>query len=458
MKKKRLRVDRILYCLLFLVFIILFIKLGIIFTHNMIMFNSVKKNEIIKINKNEVKVWNKTVNYIHENMEYVTIKHKNNYFTINSKDFKNGLKLDVKIYNKKIDDALFDNVKSYYIENTDIIKKSTKVKIKLPRYLSKNECVDVYVKNNKKNEIYEKSIKVNNKYILFKTNKKYKSYFVTYIKLKNISVTPKVSVNVNGEKKLSVTLNPTNSTSKELIYEYDKKIISYEKGVIKGLKKGSTNLVIKSKKDNIKAIISVTVNEKTKSAIKTKEEVKEEKYETTIKDGITYVDGIMIVNKSYSLPKDYNPGGLTDEFMDAFYEMQAAAKLDNIDLFVASGFRSYDYQVDLYNKYVNEDGKDAADRYSARPGYSEHQTGLAADINAADSSFEDTPEAIWLDKNAHKYGFLIRFPKGKEEYTGYKYEPWHIRYVGVDIATKIYNSGDNISIEEYYGLESKYKD
>ena len=166
----------------------------------------------------------------------------------------------------------------------------------------------------------------------------------------------------------------------------------------------------------------------------------------------------MIVNKTYSLPKSYNPGGLTEEFMDAFYEMQSAARLDNVDLFVASGFRSYEYQVDLYDKYVSEDGKDAADRYSARPGYSEHQTGLAADINAADSSFEDTPEAIWLDENCYKYGFIIRFPKGKEEYTGYKYEPWHLRYVGKDIASKIHNAGKNISLEEYYGLESKYKD
>ena len=165
----------------------------------------------------------------------------------------------------------------------------------------------------------------------------------------------------------------------------------------------------------------------------------------------------MIVNKTYSLPKTYNPGGLTDEFMDAFYEMQSAASLDGISLFVASGFRDYDYQVDLYNAYVKKDGKEAADTYSARPGYSEHQTGLAADINAADSSFEDTPEAIWLDKNCYKYGFIIRFPKGKEAYTGYTYEPWHLRYVGKDIAKKIHDAG-GISLEEYYNFTSTYKD
>ena len=458
MKRKKLRIDRILYCLIFFILLIFLIKFSINFTYNLILFNGVKKNEIITINKSEVKVWKKTVNYIHENMKNVTIKHKKNYITISSNDFKNCLNLDTKIYNKTINEKIFSNQKTYYIENNELIKKSSKLKIKVPRYLYKHNYVDIYVKNKNGYELYEKSLKVTDKYVLFKTNKKYDSYYICYIYLDNISSSSKVNVNVNEEKKLKITLNPTNPTSKELVYEYDKKIISFENNTIKGLKKGSTNLVIKSKNDKTKAIVNVVVKEKTKSVSKEKEEVKEEKYETTVKDGITYVDGIMIVNKTYSLPKSYNPGGLTEEFMDAFYEMQSAARLDNVDLFVASGFRSYEYQVDLYDKYVSEDGKDAADRYSARPGYSEHQTGLAADINAADSSFEDTPEAIWLDENCYKYGFIIRFPKGKEEYTGYKYEPWHLRYVGKDIASKIHNAGKNISLEEYYGLESKYKD
>ena len=249
----------------------------------------------------------------------------------------------------------------------------------------------------------------------------------------------------------------TGNTALALIYDYDKKIISLENGVIKGLKKGSTTIKVKTKYEKVTKEINVTVKNKLKETIKEeKKEVKQKKYVVKNVDGITYVDGIMIVNKTYSLPSTYNPGGLTDEFMNAFYEMQAAAKLDNINLFVASGFRSYDYQVGLYEKYVEEDGKDAADRYSARPGYSEHQTGLAADINSADSSFEDTPEAIWLDENCYKYGFVIRFPRGKEMYTGYKYEPWHLRYVGKDLAEKIYNKGNWITLEEYFGITSKY--
>ena len=100
MKRKKLRIDRILYCLIFFILLIFLIKFSINFTYNLILFNGVKKNEIITINKSEVKVWKKTVNYIHENMENVTIKHKKNYITISSNDFKNGLKLDTKIYNK----------------------------------------------------------------------------------------------------------------------------------------------------------------------------------------------------------------------------------------------------------------------------------------------------------------------------------------------------------------------
>ena len=142
--------------------------------------------------------------------------------------------------------------------------------------------------------------------------------------------------------------------------------------------------------------------------------------------------------------------------MDAFEEMQAAAALDNINLFIASGYRSYDYQVELYDKYVRIDGKEQADTYSARPGHSEHQTGLTADINSADESFDDTPEALWLDKNCYKYGFIVRYPKGKEKYTGYEYEPWHLRYIGKEKAKIIYESG--LSLEEYYGLKSEYID
>lgn len=171
-------------------------------------------------------------------------------------------------------------------------------------------------------------------------------------------------------------------------------------------------------------------------------------------DGITYIQGVMIVNKTYALPASYNPGGLTPEAKAAFAELQAAAQEDGLTMNSVSDFRSYEAQETLYNNYVARDGKEAADRYSARAGHSEHQTGLTIDVNYAGDAFHETPEAKWLAENSWKYGFIIRFPEGKEEITGYKYESWHIRYVGKDMAKKIYDSG--LCLEEYFGIESKY--
>ena len=172
-------------------------------------------------------------------------------------------------------------------------------------------------------------------------------------------------------------------------------------------------------------------------------------------DGITYVDGILIANKTYALPSDFNPG-VSDEAYDALTEMEIAAAEDGISLFIVSGFRSYDDQDVIYNRYVSQDGKAEADRYSARPGHSEHQTGYAFDLNSLEEYFADTPEGIWLAENCHKYGFIIRYPKGKEHITGYMYEPWHVRYLGVDIATFVYESG--LTLEEYLGITSVYAD
>ncbi len=174
----------------------------------------------------------------------------------------------------------------------------------------------------------------------------------------------------------------------------------------------------------------------------------------TEKDGITYVDGVLIANKTYSLPENYNPGDLLDECADAFAEMKSAAAAEGLNIWNASGFRSYELQRSLYNRYSDRDGKDAADRYSARPGHSEHQTGLAIDLNEITNAFKDTAEGKWVAENCHRYGFILRYPEGKEAQTGYMYEPWHIRYVGIDTATSIYESG--LCLEEYYGITSSY--
>lgn len=173
-----------------------------------------------------------------------------------------------------------------------------------------------------------------------------------------------------------------------------------------------------------------------------------------VKNGITYVNGILIANKTYALPASYNPG-VDRTAQAAFNEMQAAAAKEGRSLQICSGFRSYTTQKALYERYTKRDGKAAADRYSARPGHSEHQTGLAFDINRASDEFTKTKEAKWLAENCWKYGFIIRYPEGKENITGYMYESWHVRYLGKDLAKKVYDSG--LTLEEYLGITSQYE-
>ncbi len=170
-------------------------------------------------------------------------------------------------------------------------------------------------------------------------------------------------------------------------------------------------------------------------------------------DEPTYIQGILVVNKTYSLPKTYAKG-VDPEAKSALDKMFADAKKEGISLWIASGYRSYDRQNTIYNNYVAKDGKAEADRYSARPGHSEHQTGLAFDLNELTEAFGNSKQGKWLADNCHKYGFIIRYPQNKEHITGYMYEPWHVRYLGVDKATAVYESG--LCLEEYLGITSVY--
>ena len=162
-------------------------------------------------------------------------------------------------------------------------------------------------------------------------------------------------------------------------------------------------------------------------------------------------DEIVIANKHYPLSKDYNPGEnptAKAELLKLIAAMQEAG-FPISDHY--SGFRSYETQTQLYQDYVNKDGKAEADRYSARPGYSEHQTGLAFDLIGTDGDLVTEEKAAqWLLDHAADYGFVVRYLKGKEKETGYMAEEWHLRYVGQE-AKDIAASG--LSLEEYYGFE-----
>ena len=182
-------------------------------------------------------------------------------------------------------------------------------------------------------------------------------------------------------------------------------------------------------------------------------------YYTNIEKVDNQDDFSVLVNKYNQLDKNYIPkkmqnvsygsGKLREEVAVAFDEMCKNAKKDGIKIYGGSGYRSYDYQNDIYDRYVARDGKKLADTYSARAGHSEHQTGLAMDILNKKWEYidESDKEYEWLINNSYKYGFILRYLKGKEEVTGYKFEPWHYRYVGMDIAKEIYDL--NITYDEY---------
>lgn len=173
---------------------------------------------------------------------------------------------------------------------------------------------------------------------------------------------------------------------------------------------------------------------------------------------------LVLVNKFHCLPSNYIPDDLEKldvmyaneykyvrkEVKKAFEQLSSDAKQLGYQIIAVSTFRSYYYQKNLYQYYVVEKGKKYADNCSARPGHSEHQTGLSIDVmgeNMDYNRFEETKAFTWMKQHAHEYGFILRYPSGKEHITGFKYEPWHYRYVGKDVATTIYKK--QITLEEY---------
>ncbi|MDD2591433.1 MAG: M15 family metallopeptidase [Erysipelotrichaceae bacterium] len=168
------------------------------------------------------------------------------------------------------------------------------------------------------------------------------------------------------------------------------------------------------------------------------------KYRATVSD---YVPDLVDMSVQYASSGQQ----LQTEAYQAFTKMVDAMKSDGLGgIYVYSGYRSYQTQERIYNNYVRSKGQQWADRYSARPGHSEHQLGLAVDVTATKSpsaAFETTPEYLWLQDNAYRYGFIMRYPEDSELITGYGYEPWHYRYLGVELATKVYQSG--LTYDEY---------
>lgn len=190
-------------------------------------------------------------------------------------------------------------------------------------------------------------------------------------------------------------------------------------------------------------------------------------YYTNVKDVNMDNDNLVLINKFYKLASDYknpdmvkmstkysnnNSSYLDKEAYEQFKIMVDDAKKEDINFVNLSSYRSYSRQESIYNGYVKDKGVDWANKWSAKPGHSEHQTGLALDVCVKGEydfdNFENTNEYKWLKINSYKYGFILRYPEGKEDITGYNFEAWHYRYVGIDVATFIYEN--DITFEEYY--------
>lgn len=257
-----------------------------------------------------------------------------------------------------------------------------------------------------------------------------------------------------NDSEITILLNNLNEEEIENVInsEYDEnlpKVLNHKYYIPNNLQKYLDLYKTNNDLDDVIAIINTGVNKD---------------FYTFTKE-VTNLTNSMLVNKFNYLPADYAPNDIVNilnwyaygersiknEVYDQFIRMWKAAGSENLKLIINSGYRTFEDQ-----KYTHDN---SSDEYAARPGFSEHQTGLALDIITDDeyngNDFDKTEEFVWLQNNAHKYGFIFRYPKGKEHITGYSYEPWHYRYLGVELASKVYESG--LTYDEYYAYYCDYK-
>ena len=454
-RKKKIKVVNFLIFILFVSFIIYLVFFAFF---SLPFFN---KSFTYNINLSNYKLSNKTTFKTRlltcKIKEEVNISSSDKLIkkTLNKDLTKDGFKLKNDKYVRTIKQFGFcTNEKDKYVK----YHKKGYVKYKLKG----NDTVKLKYKDNYDEEYI--SFKINNKtsrnvYISSNLNtNKIGTYLVKYklnlYKDNNIILYRKIIVyddekpviKLNGEDKITITYGSYyNEEGFSATDNYDGNITN--KVIVKddiNTKKNGTYKISYKVSDS-----SNNVSKVYRTVVVTDEKKVSKSPNVTVKDGITYIDGILIVNKEYSLPKNYNPG-VNEEALKNLKQMQADAKAVGLNIPLISGYRSYETQEKLYKKYVLKDGEKNASTYSAKAGNSEHQTGLAFDIGSVDRSFEGTDEAKWISENAHLYGFIVRYPKGKTSVTGYIYEPWHVRYLGKKIAKKVYES--KLTLEEYLNI------
>lgn len=348
------------------------------------------------------------------------------------------------------------------------------VYILLPKnYGYKKETIEVFKENNLYEQIKDKKIYSKTLEEAINQNSFNKEYFLEYLDIKYIDDKDFVS-NINKLLNLGYSSKDINAIYNKIPDSVNIIIDSkYNKDII--------NIMNLSyfKIDNLKRYLDYDIME-----VKSIYDISNIKKDFNYEDVVTYVNANLdkeyyssdnlisnedaskidvLVNKYHKLDENYEPSDLTiidskyasgtqklrKEAQIKFEEMASDMAKENLKIYAGSTYRSYTYQKGLYDRYVKKDGFAAAETYSARSGYSEHQLGLAVDIvnGKWDYLSENDKEYDYLVKNSYKYGFILRYPRGSEYVTGYMFEDWHFRYLGVELATKVFNSG--LTYDEY---------
>lgn len=348
------------------------------------------------------------------------------------------------------------------------------VYILLPKnYGYKKETIEVFKENDLYEQIKDKKIYSKTLEEAINQNSFNKEYFLEYLDIKYIDDKDFIS-NIN--KLLSLGYS-----SKDINAIYNKIPDSVNIIIDSKYNKDIINIMNLSyfKIDNLKRYLDYDIME-----VKSIYDISNIKKDFNYEDVVTYVNANLdkeyyssdnlisnedaskidvLVNKYHKLDENYEPSDLTiidskyasgtqklrKEAQIKFEEMASDMAKENLKIYAGSTYRSYTYQKGLYDRYVKKDGFAAAETYSARSGYSEHQLGLAVDIvnGKWDYLSENDKEYDYLVKNSYKYGFILRYPRGSEYITGYMFEDWHFRYLGVELATKVFNSG--LTYDEY---------
>lgn len=348
------------------------------------------------------------------------------------------------------------------------------VYILLPKnYGYKKETIEVFKENNLYSQIKDKKIYSKTLEEAINQNSFNKEYFLEYLDIKYIDDKDFIS-NINKLLNLGYSSKDINAIYNKIPDNVNIIIDSkYNKDII--------NIMNLSyfKIDNLKRYLDYDIME-----VKSIYDISNIKKDFNYEDVVTYVNANLdkeyyssdnlisnedaskidvLVNKYHKLDENYEPSDLTiidskyasgtqklrKEAQIKFEEMASDMAKENLKIYAGSTYRSYTYQKGLYDRYVKKDGFAAAETYSARSGYSEHQLGLAVDIvnGKWDYLSENDKEYDYLVKNSYKYGFILRYPRGSEYITGYMFEDWHFRYLGVELATKVFNSG--LTYDEY---------